>query len=222
MCTTGITIGDVVDGASNFASFTVIDGDTVISGEGLAGTNGIVNANGAHGDVENTYIAGTAIGVHYTQGKWNKIGHSMIESTGVSGAICVWYDRIYSDLDSVLSDTIFSDALDGVYVSAEKIELRGLTFSGVTNKLTIAAAGINSVKIFSCPDFVTDNEGITSSITSPITVTHGLAVTPTCVTISTVGGSSDGYVSTVGATTFQIVFTGGGSKQFYWHAIYQP
>jgi len=69
--------------------------------------------------------------------------------------------------------------------------------------------------------FVTENSGTVTG-TSPITVTHGLVGTPNVVTVTPTSDAGDFYVTNEGDTTFQIAFDGGGTKTFYWHAVYKP
>jgi len=67
--------------------------------------------------------------------------------------------------------------------------------------------------------YVTENSGITGAIATGATVTHGLAGTPTSVTVTAAeSGPTDIYLSGVGAANFAINFGGGGNKTFYWDA----
>lgn len=67
--------------------------------------------------------------------------------------------------------------------------------------------------------YVTSKGGVTGSIATGATVTHGLAVTPSIVNVTAGSvGPTDVTVSAVGPTTFTINFDGGGSSVFYWTA----
>lgn len=66
---------------------------------------------------------------------------------------------------------------------------------------------------------VVQNRGLTGLIASGATVNHGLTVTPTNVVIAPADtGVTDFYVSALGATTFVINYSGGGTHAFYWRA----
>ena len=81
---------------------------------------------------------------------------------------------------------------------------------------------VGTLKASGNEGFVTENSG-TASVETGATVNHGLAGTPTLVTVTAAeSGPTDIYVSDVGASTFKINFGGGGTKQFYWYAEYQP
>jgi len=70
--------------------------------------------------------------------------------------------------------------------------------------------------------YPSENSGSVSLATGA-TVTHGLAETPTSVTVTAgVTGLSNIYVDTLTTTTFKINFAGGGSQTFYWYAEYKP
>jgi hypothetical protein len=67
--------------------------------------------------------------------------------------------------------------------------------------------------------YVNANGGVTSAIATGTTVAHGLAVTPTIVTITpTSNGPTNAYVSAIGASTFTINYGGGGTHTFAWEA----
>lgn len=67
--------------------------------------------------------------------------------------------------------------------------------------------------------YVTSNGGTSSAIASGATISHGLSVTPTMVNVTpTVTGLSNIYVSAIGASTFTVNYTGGGSNAFLWEA----
>lgn len=63
--------------------------------------------------------------------------------------------------------------------------------------------------------------GVTSAAATPITVSHGLATTPTRVTVTAAtSGAPSGipYVSGITSTQFVINFSGGSTSNFYWEA----
>jgi parallel beta-helix repeat protein len=66
---------------------------------------------------------------------------------------------------------------------------------------------------------VSGAKGKTAAIASGATVTHGLSLTPTVVTVTAAtSGASDVHVSAISSTTFTVTFSGGGSEEFYWRA----
>jgi hypothetical protein len=66
-----------------------------------------------------------------------------------------------------------------------------------------------------------ETNGVTGLIATGATVTHGLDYTPTVVTVTPADtGVTDHYVSALGATTFVINYSGGGTHAFYWRASY--
>lgn len=66
---------------------------------------------------------------------------------------------------------------------------------------------------------VVQSKGITGLIATGATVNHGLSVTPTNVVIAPAdSGVTDFFVSALGATTFTINYSGGGTHAFYWRA----
>jgi hypothetical protein len=66
---------------------------------------------------------------------------------------------------------------------------------------------------------VVQNKGVTGLIATGATVSHGLSVAPTNVVIAPADtGVTDFYVSALGATTFTINYSGGGTHAFYWRA----
>lgn len=61
--------------------------------------------------------------------------------------------------------------------------------------------------------------GVTGPIVSGATITHGLGATPSFVLVSAQDGSLiNASVQNITATTFQIVFSGGGTHVFGWSA----
>lgn len=67
--------------------------------------------------------------------------------------------------------------------------------------------------------YATEAQSITAAIATGSTVSHGLAGTPTFVSVTPAEtGPTDVTVSAVGGTTFTVNFGGGGSKTFYWRA----
>lgn len=67
--------------------------------------------------------------------------------------------------------------------------------------------------------YLTEAHGETSALASGAIVTHGLGSTPTSVILQTKDGSPTAiYPSDLGATTFAVNYTGGGTEVFYWYA----
>jgi parallel beta-helix repeat protein len=67
--------------------------------------------------------------------------------------------------------------------------------------------------------YVTQNSGITGAIATLATVAHGLSVTPTIVLLTAQDGVPTAvFPSAIGATTFTINYTGGGTHAFAWSA----
>ena len=67
--------------------------------------------------------------------------------------------------------------------------------------------------------YVSSNSGLSSAIATGATVSHGLAGTPVTVTLTAADGTPTAvYPSALGATTFTVNYTGGGTHQFYWTA----
>jgi hypothetical protein len=65
----------------------------------------------------------------------------------------------------------------------------------------------------------TENAGVTGAIATGATVTHGLALTPTAVILTAQDGTPTAvFPSAIGATTFVINYTGGGTHAFSWSA----
>jgi hypothetical protein len=104
-------------------------------------------------------------------------------------------------------------------------------YTNVTSNITFAnnflsgigtAPGITGSgnKIYANNGYVTENNGFSSSISTGGTIAHGLAGTPAIISVIALGapGPSGAAVSGVGATTFAVNWSGGGSYQFYWSA----
>lgn len=66
---------------------------------------------------------------------------------------------------------------------------------------------------------VVRNKGISGLIASGATISHGLSVPPTNVSVTPADtGVTDFYVTAIGGSTFQVVYGGGGTHAFYWIA----
>lgn len=73
--------------------------------------------------------------------------------------------------------------------------------------------------IINNPQFLTRNEGVTGTIATAATVAHGLAVTPTIVLLQAQDGTPTAvFPSAIGATTFTVNYSGGGTHAFSWQA----
>jgi parallel beta-helix repeat protein len=104
-------------------------------------------------------------------------------------------------------------------------------YTNVTSNITFAnnfLSGIGTApgivgsgnKIYANNGYVTENNGLSSSISTGGTIAHGLAGTPAIISVIALGapGPSGVAVSGIGATTFAVNWSGGGSYQFYWSA----
>ena len=88
--------------------------------------------------------------------------------------------------------------------------------SGSSSQLTTPA---NNNRAVGGSGLVVQNKGLTGLIASGATVAHGLSVTPTNVVVAPADtGVTDFFVHTLGATTFTITYSGGGTHAFYWRA----
>ena len=66
--------------------------------------------------------------------------------------------------------------------------------------------------------YVTENYGTSSAIASGATIAHGLATTPTYISLTAQStGPSDVY-ATADGTNITVTYTGGGTEVFYWEA----
>ena len=87
---------------------------------------------------------------------------------------------------------------------------------GSSTQLTTPA---NNNRAVGGSGLVVQNKGLTGLIATGATVSHGLSVTPTNVVIAPADtGVTDFYVSALGASTFTINYSGGGTHAFYWRA----
>lgn len=67
--------------------------------------------------------------------------------------------------------------------------------------------------------YVTKNAGVTSAVATGAVISHGLAVTPTVVLLQAQDGTpTNVYPSAIGASSFTINYTGGGTHAFAWEA----
>jgi len=94
------------------------------------------------------------------------------------------------------------------------------TGNTVTTSQASTIIGANS-KLFLNPGetAVTQNAGVTGAIATLATVAHGLSVTPTTVLLTAQDGTPTAvFPSVIGATTFTVNYTGGGTHAFAWSA----
>jgi hypothetical protein len=88
--------------------------------------------------------------------------------------------------------------------------------SGSSSQLTTPA---NNNRATGGSGLVVQSKGVTGLIATGGTVSHGLSVTPTNVVIAPADtGVTDFFVSALGASTFTINYSGGGTHAFYWRA----
>jgi len=155
-------------------------------------------------------------------------------------------DAVRSYRISVLGNHIWNSGVEnryGIYLGeAHYIDIshnpkifgqtKGLYISNSAYKCHITYNHINSIENLAVGQdlifegnfgYVTKNSGLTGAIATGATVNHGLAGTPTAVSVTAAeSGPTDIYVSDVGAATFAINYGGGGTKTFYWKAEYRP
>ena len=132
----------------------------------------------------------------------------------------------YSTYNIVTGNQIYDDAANQSKYGIKE-ENAGDDYNIIENNIingpvtaNILWQGVNSL-VRDNIGFVTENEGITAAIATGTAVTHGLAGTPTSITVTAAEtGPTDISVDTVGAASFKINFGGGGNKTFYWQARY--
>ena len=134
------------------------------------------------------------------------------------------YDLIHTEdiNDSVIADNVFLGGADGIELpsSSRNNAITGNTFRGQSNAaINISGAGTTNI-IRDNVGYVTEGGG-TATGTSPITVAHGLAGTPTSV-ILTPRTSCKFSVTSRNGTSFVITHDAGTSVTFDWNAKYKP
>jgi hypothetical protein len=75
--------------------------------------------------------------------------------------------------------------------------------------------------------YVTENDGVASSVADGGSITHGLTTTPTFVLVSPVTSGEFVSVTSKGSTTFIVAIkkhdnTAGTTQNIYWKAVYKP
>lgn len=92
-------------------------------------------------------------------------------------------------------------------------------FASASGSVTQFTTPANNNRAIGGSGLVSGAKGKTAAIASGATVTHGLSLTPTVVTLTrATSGGADAYVSAISSTTFSVTFTGGGTTEFYWEA----
>lgn len=130
-----------------------------------------------------------------------------------------------SDLKIIGCDINDNDRREiNIGASANRIQILGNSLYGTDREAVIVVdVSAQNVEIHNNIGYVTENSGITAAIATATAVNHGLAGTPTSVTVTAAeSGPTDIYVDTVGGTSFKINYGGGGTKTFYWQAEYAP
>lgn len=116
-----------------------------------------------------------------------------------------------------------SNIINTINFSNVALEVIGGQCGGDSNVLTFGSGGWRQLNLINSPfDIKTSNSG-NRTIATGGTVTHGLGITPTSITVTAAeSGPTDIYLSAIGDTTFAINFGAGGTKNFYWSAEYKP
>jgi hypothetical protein len=92
-------------------------------------------------------------------------------------------------------------------------------FAPATGSQTQLTTPANNNRAVGGSGLVVQSKGVTGLIATGATVSHGLSVTPTNVVIAPADtGVTDFFVSALGASTFTINYSGGGTHAFYWRA----
>jgi len=136
-----------------------------------------------------------------------------------------FYGSTTLTMNNIVTDCFITDNGVGIQGGGEgeNVSDYNLIYGNVITDNTLAVLNLgDNTKIFGNMGYITENWGVASGTTN-ITVTHGLAGTPDTIILTdyqTYGGAS--YVTNQGATTFDIVFDGGGTRNYYWYAFYKP
>lgn len=198
--------GILVSGVSSYDTFGhIILGNTIYKASG----------SGIYVDsVDDTVISSNIV---YDNNQNDGGNIPAINIDGNSKNITVIGNRAYDD--QVVKTQDYGLA---IVSTADFIQVVGNDFDGNSDgSVRITTSGTH-LDFNNNKGFVTENSG-SSSVTTGATVSHGLAGTPTSVTISAgATGVTDLYVSAFGSSTFTINFGGGGTKTFYWYAEYRP
>jgi hypothetical protein len=157
-------------------------------------------------------------------GHHNTISHNTFYAFG--GASAGAAIQLAESWDTVIGNTIdpTGPPLGGavgnaiVEASGDSNVIQGNTISGSFFGAKITTVGPNTL-VRHNPGWVTQNSGVTGAIATGATVAHGLSVTPTIVLLTAQDATPTAvFPSAIGATTFTINYTGGGTHAFAWSA----
>jgi len=205
--------------------------NVVLNGFILNGGDGTgLTITGNNGDLTNVSVS-NGIVKNFGQGASDDWTESGIMVTGKNNStVDVKFHNVTSTDDQGSATQEYGMSViarqDWTYPCAITITVKDCDLSGnKTGTLNSQAQGSGSITPLYIHNqgYITENSGITGAIATGATVTHGLAGTPTAVTVTAAeSGPTDIYVSAVGASTFAINYGGGGTKTFYWQAEYKP
>lgn len=218
--------GGIVFDSSNFSSLLGSSAsDVAINGVYGAGNSAIYIATstgvqlvGNHVTMNASNALGPARSILISGGSLNTIiGNTINDARTATTSAGLTVDSTTNN--SIIGNTI-STALAGSKAISESTT-SGNVFVGNTLSSPAASTFVSpsTSVIVNNKGYVTQNSGVTGAIATGATVTHGLSITPTTVILTQQDATPAAvYPSAIGATTFTVNYTGGGTHAFAWSA----
>lgn len=121
-------------------------------------------------------------------------------------------------IDNYSNGIVLNVGTAGVLVNGNMFNTPGATLIFNGGQPT-AQAPFTPNSVINHPQYLTRNAGVTGAIATGATVAHGMAVTPIAVFLQPQDGVPTAISpSAIGATTFTVNYTGGGTHFFAWQA----
>lgn len=188
--------------AANYMTDVDVSGNTIIGGGNLFARSPLLLSFVNGGNISNNIVFDTKTGLAATDCNKVRIFGNLIRN---------------SNADTLAT---FVDITTSTYLNIDHNEFDATVTTPISPAATLTTGANNNNARYN-RGVVTENKGVTGLIASGATVTHGLTFTPTNVTISPGDtGVTDFFVNTLGASTFVINYSGGGTHIFYWKAEY--
>lgn len=242
-CDDSVIASNIVEDADTAGIFVDADGDNfIVNGnkvyQSIAGTSyGILlSANGQLLRVVDNLIDGTHQGILVSAGDGEVIEHLLVAGNLISCEAnamrlslvnagegspaaaadgTINYCEFKNNHVALAQYGILTPATDGVTTGLviEGNDLRGATVGKLSTSFPAGTRVRNNL------GYVSENGGVVTSQATGATVTHGCSDTPTNVSVNALGTGVTGLAAiTIGATTFTLSFSGGGSHDFSWEA----
>ena len=203
--------------------------NNIISGYARAFATAAIVLGGASNGCDQLLIVGNHV-VNPTAGNSYVISAEELTNSKITGNI---FDANLAGLGALyinsgcsylyISDNSISNAaLDlGIQIlsTADYITITDNDLRNCANGVINFGSSTNS-KVRANKGYVSFLKGMSGALASAGTITHGLAKTPSFISLLPLGapGPSGVAAAGVGATTFAVYFSGGGSYEFWWSA----